>query len=80
MALAAGAAIAPARTFGQAPRRAAAYVDRIFKGANPAEVPIKQPDTYDLVVDLNAARKLKLTIPRLCWCVPTGCLRSASSS
>lgn len=49
---------------GDMPRRAAAYVDRILKGANPAELPIEQPDKYDLVVDLRAARRLKLTIPR----------------
>jgi putative ABC transport system substrate-binding protein len=45
------------------PRRAAAYVDRIFKGARPAEIPIEQPDKYDLVIDLTTARKLGVKVP-----------------
>jgi putative tryptophan/tyrosine transport system substrate-binding protein len=45
------------------PRRAAAYVDRILRGARPAEIPVEQPDKYDLVVDLAAARKLGITVP-----------------
>lgn len=45
------------------PRGAAAYVHRIFKGAKPGEIPIEQPDKYDLVVDLAAARKLGIAIP-----------------
>jgi putative ABC transport system substrate-binding protein len=44
------------------PRRAASYVDRIFKGAKPADIPVEQPDKYDLVVDLLAADKLGIKV------------------
>jgi len=45
------------------PRRAAAQVDRILKGARPADIPVEQPDKYDFVVDLAAARALGVKLP-----------------
>jgi ABC-type uncharacterized transport system substrate-binding protein len=44
-------------------RRVASYVDRVLKGASPAGLPIEQPTTYDLVVNLRTAKALALAIP-----------------
>ena len=52
-------------SFNDLNRRAAYFVDRILKGAKPANMPVEQPTKFELVINLRTAKQIGLTIPPL---------------
>lgn len=59
-----GALLAYGQSYAAFTRRAAIYVDKIFKGAKPSELPVEQPIIFELVVNKATAKQLDITIPK----------------
>ncbi|HVQ81621.1 MAG: ABC transporter substrate-binding protein [Pseudolabrys sp.] len=60
----AGAVVCYSADFSERGREIAEYVDKILKGAKPADLPVQEPDNFELVVNLKSATRLGLTLPR----------------
>jgi len=61
----AGALMSYGVNFAELHRRSATFVDKILKGANPAELPVEQPTRFELLINLNTAKILGLDLPAI---------------
>src|SRR5258706_15401837 len=61
--VAAGGLVSYGPNFPDLWRRSADYIDKILRGAKPADIPVEQPTKFDLVVNLKTAKALGLTVP-----------------
>ena len=59
----AGGLIAYGPSYPDLYRRAAIYVDKIFRGVSPSDLPVEQPTKFELIINLQAAKTLGLTVP-----------------